>query len=249
MRTVLIAFVGLIASTCGTVAEDAACSVADHLVTADFRLPQVATAIANKNLNIAVIGSASSTLVDPSLAKKAYPAQLEAALVEKLPGVAVKVTTYVKSREGAADMEKHFPQVLAADKPALVVWQTGTVEAIRRTDVDEFRTALDDGIDVLHAGPTDVILMNMQYSPRTELMMSGKEYAEAMRFAALQHEIPLFDRFAIMHHWGEIGTFDLNEITKKTDTAVRVHGCIGRLLARLIIDATQLQTPTDHAIR
>src|SRR5436305_14923138 len=107
MRTVLIAVIGLIASTlCGAAEEDAACSVVDHLVTADFQLSQVAQAIAGKRLTVAVIGSASSTLIDPAGAKKAYPAQLEAALAEKLPGVTVKVTTYVRPREGAAEMER-----------------------------------------------------------------------------------------------------------------------------------------------
>ncbi len=46
----------------------------------DFRLPQVAHAIANKNLDIVVIGSASSSLVDSAGVKKAYPARMEAVL-------------------------------------------------------------------------------------------------------------------------------------------------------------------------
>ncbi len=250
MRTIFMACATLIAATCGAVAdEDSTCAVADHLVSADFQLPRVAAAIADKRLAIAVIGSASSMLVDSTGAKRAYPAQLEAALAEKLPGVALKVSPYAKARETAADMSRHFAQVLATDKPALVVWQTGTVEAVRRTDVDEFRGVLDEGIDAIHAAQSDVVLMNMQYSPRTELMTSVQDYADVMRFVALQHEIPLFDRLAIMHHWVELGTFDLNEVTKKIDTALQVHKCLGQLLARMVIDAARLQPSEDHAIR
>jgi hypothetical protein len=146
-------------------------------------------------------------------------------------------------------MEKQFTQILATEKPALIVWQTGTVEAIRRTDVDDFRSVLDEGIEVIHANKSDVILMNMQYSPRTELMMSGPLYADTMRIVALQHEIPLFDRLSIMRQWGELGTFDFNEITKKIDTAVRVHDCIGRLLARQVLEGANLPSSVDHAIR
>jgi hypothetical protein len=82
--------------------------------------------------------------------------------------------------------------------------------------------------------------MNPQYSPRTELMMDAPQYAEAMRIVALQHEIPLFDRFSIMRHWGEMGTFDLNEVTKKIDMAAKVHSCIGVLLAGMIMEGANL---------
>jgi hypothetical protein len=71
-------------------------------------------------------------------------------------------------------------------------------------------------------------------------MMDAPQYAEAMRIVALQHEIPLFDRFSIMRHWGELGTFDLNEVTKKIDMAAKVHSCIGMLMAGLIVDGANL---------
>jgi hypothetical protein len=248
MKTILTAL-ALIVGTCTAVAqEDASCAVADHLVAADFQLPNVKAAVADKRLNIAVIGTASSTLPD-SGTNKGYPWRLESALAKKLPGVAVKVTIHAKPRETATDMEKQFTQILAADKPALVIWQTGTVEAIRRSDVDDFRSVLDEGIEILRANKSDIILMNMQYSPRTELMMAGPLYADTMRIVALQHEIPLFDRMSIMRQWAELGTFDFNEITKKIDTAARVHDCIGRLLARQVLEGANLPSAVDHAIR
>jgi hypothetical protein len=248
MKTILIALT-LIVGTCTAVAqEDASCAVADHLVAADFQLPNVKAAVSAKRLNIAVIGTASSTLPD-SGTNKGYPWRLESALSKKLPGVAVKVTIHAKPRETAADMEKQFTQILSADKPALVIWQTGTVEAMRRSDVDDFRSVLDEGIEIIRANKSDVILMNMQYSPRTELMMAGPLYADTMRIVALQHEIPLFDRMSIMRQWAELGTFDFNEITKKIDTAARVHDCLGRLLARQVLEGSNLPSAVDHAIR
>ena len=55
--------------------------------SADFRLPHVADAITNKSLDIAVVGSASSTIGGPSGTTSAYPARLEDGLAAKLPGV------------------------------------------------------------------------------------------------------------------------------------------------------------------
>ena len=39
---------------------------------------------------------------------------------------------------------------------------------MRSVDIDNFRIALGDGIDTLQSSNADVVLMNMQYSPRTE---------------------------------------------------------------------------------
>jgi hypothetical protein len=233
--------IALLSATSVAPAEpDSACNVAVALARSDFRLPQVARAVEKKNLDIIVIGTASSALTDTAGVKKGYPARLEAVLTSKLPGVAVKVQTFARPRESAADMDKALPELLAQNKPALTIWQTGTVEAMRRVDLDDFRSTLEDGIDRIKAASSDVILMNPQYSPRTELMMDAPQYAEAMRIVALQHEVPLFDRFSIMRHWGELGTFDLNEVTKKIDMAAKVHSCIGALLAGMIVDGAHL---------
>jgi hypothetical protein len=220
--------------------EEDTCAVADQIVQANFALPHVASAIQQKHFDIVVVGSGSSTLSGPGGAGKAYPARLESALSQAFPGVATKVITYIKSREIAADMVKQFDQILADAKPALVVWQTGTVDAIQGVDLDDFRTVLDAGIETLHAKDADVVFMNMQYSPRTESMIALNNYADAMRFVALQHEVLLFDRLAVMRHWSEMGTFDLFAATKNTDTAERVHDCLGRLLGRLVIEAQKL---------
>jgi hypothetical protein len=249
MRRIAIALAVLLTASSAAFAADAACSVAEPLVSVDFPLPRVADAINAKKLDIMVVGSTSSTLPDASGPNKGYPWRMEEALQKKLPGVAVKVTVHAKARETAADMQKTLVRLVQQEKPALVIWQTGTVEAMRRTDMDDFRTVLDDGIEAAKTASSDVMLMNMQYSPRTELVFAAPPYADAMRFVALQHEVPLFDRLAVMRHWGELGTFDFNETTRKLDMAVKVHHCIGHLVARQILESTYLQNTAGGAIR
>jgi len=246
MRACGIALIGVLISGAALAGDEAACPAGD-LVHADFALPHVAAAIQSKRLDVVVIGSGSSMLGPSS--SKAYPARLEAALARQLPGVAIRVSTYAKPRESAGEMEKELEGLLAIEKPALVIWQTGTADAIRGIDPDEFRAALDAGLDALQAAGTDIILMNMQYSPRTESMIARSTYADVMRFVALQREVTLFDRLAIMKHWNELGTFDLYAATKKTDTAERVHECLGRLLAGLVVDSANLtgtENKDDH---
>jgi hypothetical protein len=83
--------------------------------------------------------------------------------------------------------------------------------------------------------------MNMQYSPRTDTMIALGPYADAMRVVAQQHEVPLFDRLAIMRHWSDTGAFDLYAAGRDNVLAHRVHDCIGRGIAAMIIDAAHLR--------
>jgi len=225
--------------------QPAECRVAENLTEPSFRLPQVARALAAKHLNVLVVGAGSSQLP----AGNAYPARLQRALAEKLPGVEVKVTTDVKAGRTAAEMVKGLPASLDSAKPALLVWQTGTVDAMLGIDPDQFSQALDKGVKMARSAGADVILINAQYSPRTESMIALGTYVEDMRWVALQQEVPLFDRFSIMKLWGELGTFDLNSATKKLDIAERVHDCIGRLLADMVIAAAKSEEPPTNGSR
>jgi GDSL-like lipase/acylhydrolase family protein len=222
-------------------AEDAAksCDVPAYLLTSDSPLSRVAAVIkAGGPLNVLVVGSRSSTI--PGAEGDAYPARLEAALREKLPGVTVNVSADIAPRKTAEDIAPGLGKLAEEKKPTLVVWQTGTVDAIRSVDTDNFRGALDDGVAALQKAGADVVLMNMQYSPRTETMISPNAYIDNMRVVAQQHDIPLFDRFAIMHQWNESGEFDLFRAVHGVDLAKRVHNCLGRALSTFMIDTARI---------
>jgi GDSL-like Lipase/Acylhydrolase family len=221
----------------------AECRIAENMIEPNFALRQVTRALAAKHLDILVLGAGSSLLPGTNGSKDAYPARLQHALAERLPSVEVKVTTDVKAKRSAAEMVKAMPQTLSLAKPALVVWQTGTVDAMQGLDPEQFSQTLDRGVNIARSAGADLVFINPQYSPRTESMIALGTYAENMRWVALQHEVPLFDRFAIMKLWADTGTFDLSSATKKLDIAEHVHDCIGRLLAELVITAAKPSEP------
>ena len=227
----------------------AQCRVAAHLAETSFALPKVMRALAEKKFNILVVGAGSSQLPGANGEKNAYPARLQQALSAQLPGVEVKVATDIKASRTAAEMVKALPADLTATKPALLVWQTGTTDAMRAVDPDQFSQALDQGISLTRGAGADVVLVNAQYSPRTESMIALSTYSEDMRWVALQQEVPLFDRFSIMRLWSDLGTFDLYSATKKLDIAEQVHDCIGRLLADLVIAAAKPAEPPTNGSR
>jgi len=223
-------------------AERGTCAVPDDLLYSDSQLKRVfAAATTARKLTIAVVGTGSSALAGPDGPRSAYPARLEATLNQRLSGVTVKVVTLLRSRLTSEDLAKGMDKLLVDEKPDLVIWQTGTIDAMRRVDPDNFKAALEDGIDRLHKGGADVILMNMQYSPRTESLIATGPYADTMRVVAQQRGVPLFDRIGIMHHWSDVGAFNLYAPGKDNVLAQRVHDCIGRVIASLIVDAGRLQ--------
>ena len=243
--TLIVAIVATLAFVHGAAAAESApsCDVPETLLSADVDLTRVASAIKDHHqLNISVVGSASSALAGPDGARFAYPARLEQALRERLPGNEIKVTAHIESRQTTADMAASLASIVNEDHPVLVIWQAGTVDALRGVEPEDFRNSLDQGLDAISAGNADAILMNMQYSPRTESMLNVSTYADVMHWVAEQRGILLFDRLAIMHYWSDEGTFDLYAATAGYAMAHRVHECIGRALASQIISAGHFET-------
>jgi hypothetical protein len=222
-------------------AEDApqSCDVPAYLLTTESSLPKVAEGVKSGHpLDILVVGSRSSTISTSEAS--AYPARLQAALKEKLPSVAVNLSVEIQTKKTAEEVAASFVKLVEDKKPTLVVWQTGTVDAMRSIDPDDFRAAVDEGVVALQNAGADVVLMNLQYSPRTETMISAPPYLDNMRVVAQQHDVPLFDRFAIMHQWNDAGDFDLFSAVHGNELAERVHDCLGQALSKFVIDAAHL---------
>ena len=222
-------------------AEDApqSCEVPAYLLATESTLPKVADAVKSGHpVDILVVGSRSSTITASE--QSGYPARFQAALKEKLPAVAVNLSVEIQAKKTAEEMAGGLVKLMEDKKPTLVIWQTGTVDAMRSIDPDDFRTAVNDGVAALQKAGADVVLVNLQYSPRTETMISVPPYLDNMRVVAQQHDVPLFDRFAIMHQWSDAGDFDLFTAVHGVELARRVHDCLGRALSKFVIDAAHL---------
>jgi hypothetical protein len=217
------------------------CDVPDSFISSEADLSHVIDQIKTQRaLDISVVGTGSSALPGPDGAHFAYPARLEATLRQMLQGVTVKVTAHIQTRTANTDMVAGLAKILADDKPSLVIWQTGTTDAISGVAPEDFRVSLDDGVTAIETAGANVVLMNMQYSPRTDSMLDVGPLADVMRIVAQQHGALLFDRLGLMRNWNDSGTFDLYAATKNYDMARRVHECIGWALATQIMTAGHL---------
>jgi hypothetical protein len=221
------------------------CDVPPHLLATDSALTKVADAVkGGQPLNILVIGSRSSTIMTSDAS--AYPARLQEMLKEKLPAAAINVSVELRPKKTAEETAAELPALMAEKKPTLVIWQTGTVDAMRSLDPDDFRSAVDAGVAALQRAGADVILMNLQYSPRTETMISTSPYLDTMRVVAQQYDVPLFDRFAIMQQWNDSGDFDLFSAAHGLELAKRVHDCLARALSAFVLDAARINTAQQN---
>lgn len=229
---------GLLASAPSR-ADPSNCEVPAYLLLTESPLPRVEAAVRDRRpLDIVVIGSRSSSIATSEAS--AWPGRLQAMLKERLK-VPVNVSVELQIKKTAEEVATGLVKLVEVKKPTLVIWQTGTYDAMRSVDPEDFRTAVGDGVVGLKEVGADVVLMNLQYSPRTEAMISAPPYLDNMRVVAQQFDVPLFDRFAIMRHWNDQGDFDLFSAAHGLDLAKRVHNCIGRALGKFVVDAARIE--------
>ncbi|AMN44869.1 SGNH/GDSL hydrolase family protein [Rhodoplanes sp. Z2-YC6860] len=224
------------------------CAVPGYLLFGESLLQRVgATATNEKALKIVVLGGSSASLPGPDGVSFAFPARLEVALRRRLPNLKVSVATDIRFRQTAEQMVDDIEKLVTDQKPNLVIWQTGTYDALHGIDPEEFRSAVSEGVEKLQSAGVDVVLMNMQYSPRTDSVVALTAYVDAIRWVAREREVPVYDRLAIMRHWYDAGQFDLYAATKDMKMAKSVHDCIGRTLAASIIDAARLEPQEEKS--
>lgn len=220
------------------------CTAPRELTAATDSFPHTARAATERRrLAVLVIGSASTTGSGTSTPDNVYPARVEEALRTLLPGVAVEVTARGGRGLTAPDLLKILNHELQAVKPDLVIWQTGTVDAVRGLDPDLFAATLVAGFVKVSEAKADLVLMDMQFSRFGRAAMNYGAYREAMQAVAVAAPNGmLFRRYDLMRHWAETGQVDVERAPRaawprETD---RLHACLGRALAETIAEGMRL---------
>lgn len=174
--------------------------------------------------------------------EQAFPRQMAKALQTIVPGLQVQVVVRGGRGMTAADMLTLMRTEIAIDKPQLVLWQTGTVEAVRNSPSGEFGQVLLEGAEAAEQAGANLVLIDPQYSRFLQANSNLDPYAQALQQAATLPGTLLFHRFDLMRAWANAGQIDL-EHTPKADRrkAVEIlHACVGASLARVIAAAARL---------
>lgn len=221
-------------------AADSRCYVPSFLLESGSSLERVAKSAKQDGELSIVILSGSPSQTGGAKGLRSYPTFLEQALRERMPGVEVKVDVRAKARQSTGELLPLLPKLFKETKPTLVIWQMGTVDTFRQTDVEIFGRNLQRGLAAIAEGSADALLLNMQYSPRTDHLVDYPSYLEEIRSASDAAKAPLFDRYEIMRYWNVAGAFDLTSL-KNDGLYERIHICIGDLLADFILRGAGLR--------
>ena len=196
-----------------------------------------AAMVREQDFRIVALGSSSTQGAGASGPKMCYPAQLEAELNRRFhPDKRFEVVNLGVGGETAADMLARIdPQVLA-QKPQLVIWQTGVNDAIRGVPIDDFRMELAQGIDAIVASGADVILLDMQYYPRSASVPRYDDYLKAMWQVAQEKGVPVLKRHAFMKHLVDSAQFTAAQLLAPDQFHLNdlSYRCLGNLLADAI---------------
>jgi lysophospholipase L1-like esterase len=216
------------------------CGVPRELANLEGALPRTYARIAARQpLKIVALGSSSTYGTGASNAEASYPRQLEIDLIERLPASHPEVINRGIPGDTAEDMLARLDHDVLAEKPDLVIWQTGTNDIEKGVTLDRFHQLTMDGLARLKAAGVDVILMEPQYYPKLVMKPVYVGYLSDLRAIGEQQGIPVMRRFDIMLHWIQSGEFIYATMLAGDAFHMkdRSYACIARVMANEIARA------------
>ena len=217
-------------------ADTLACDVPDELMQFDDKLPHLAERLrAAEPVKIVAIGGASTTGLAAGSSDLAYPHRLQEVLARSYTSPIAVVNRGVP-RQTARQMLERFPTDVIPEDPVLVIWETGTTDAVRGVDVDDFAATLQAGIDEFKARGIDVMLVDMQFSHSTATVIDFERYLNALHRVGDVNDVNVFPRFEMMRYWSEQNVFNFDGVAKgeRAGLAAKVYECIAGKLAEAI---------------
>ncbi|MGL4728713.1 MAG: SGNH/GDSL hydrolase family protein [Bosea sp. (in: a-proteobacteria)] len=161
---------------------------------------------------IVALGSSSTAGAGASSADASYPSVLEAELRRRLPDADIKVINRGIGGQRARDMLARLQADVLAEKPDLVIWQTGGNDAIHDVGVEKFKKYTRKGVSRLQASGTDVLLMDSQWMPRAERYPNYRIYQAAILEVASETGAGTFRRYDVMKAWADAGRLSATDI-------------------------------------
>jgi acyl-CoA thioesterase-1 len=225
---------GLSPAPCAALGQESACPTPEGFGAFEAPLSKTAKALAaGSEVVIVTLGGTSSLGSAAGGPSFSWPSRLATALAGRFPAARIKMVNLAKPRQTAREAADRLAREVLPLKPTLVIWETGTMEAVRGTGVDDFRETVQAGIDELRAAGIEVVLMNAQFSRDTDAMIHFAPYLGAVRELADANEVAVFHRYGLMRRWAESGVMDLRtrESEERRRLAARVYDCIGRAMA------------------
>jgi hypothetical protein len=223
------------------------CEIPQDLVTPPAPLTHVAAALAaNETVEILALGSGSTVGETGKGAGPAYsyhtpgnsfPYRMIEALQTMRPSARFRLTVKGARNMTAETMAAMLRKELEAHHYTLVLWQTGTVEAVRGLRPDFFRSVLQEGVDVAVQANADMVLIDPQFSRFLRANTDMGPYEGVLEQVAGLPGVSLFHRFDLTQSWVDEGQVDLERVSRdqRDKTIKLLNTCLGQALARYVL--------------
>lgn len=248
-----VVIAGTLISSANTASADwTPCVAPKRLVEFDAPLPVLTQAMrGGRAIKVVALGSSSTEGSGASGPLATYPARLDRELDRRFPGLDFQVANHGKGGELASHMLMRISRDVIAQKPALVLWQTGVNDAIVGVDLIEFRSMLEAGISLLRTAGIDVVLVDHQYYPRSASVPRYAAFLQVIRLVARSRGVPVFKRYDIMRHLISSGQHTVEALLSadKFHMNDRSYSCVADLLADAISEAIRPTPPPQFAGR
>jgi acyl-CoA thioesterase-1 len=218
------------------------CSAPLEMIRFTVKLRNTGRAIrSGKAPVIVAIGSSSTSGVGASDSAHTYPALLAEELRRRWPPFGATVINKGVSGEIASQMMGRFERDVLAYHPQLVIWQTGSNQALRTGDIEEYGETIREGIRRLQAARLDVVLIDPQFAPRLRARPIHLPIVDTISEAAKDMKVALFRRFAVMRHLISSGQYKQEDIISSDGLHMNdlSYSCIARLLADSLVAAVE----------
>ncbi len=228
---------------------DGTCAAPEEFTTSDASLAQLAAAVsAGGTVDILAVGSATTvgsvTNTGEQSASQggAFPWHMVRALHAALPSVEFRLTVRGGRGMTAEEMLPLIDAALKQQRYPLVLWQTGTVEAVRGLQPDGLLDVLHTGAEHVRTAGGDLVLIDPQFSRFLRANTDLDPYESVMQQVATMPGVALFHRFDLMRTWANDGRIDLERAPKAgRDKALEeLNACLGKALARFVLNGVEV---------
>lgn len=231
--------------------EGPGCDIATNVILPGAPLDVVTRHLdAGEPVSVLAIGSSSTEGVGATGPGASYPAQLESDLRVLWGTTQVSVRNAGIGGETAdATVARLEAALVGPSRPALVIWQVGTNDAVRGGDETAFRTLLERGVSAARRAGADLILLDQQFYPGIPDRARYERYVAMVAAVASTSKAPLFSRYRLMKRWSELAPGLLSAMLAKDGFHMgdRGYDCLASALGQEITSYLRTASPAGMA--
>ena len=184
---------------------------------------------------IVAFGSSSTSGTGATSRHNTYPARLQELLRERPGGgLAVEVVNRGIEGEDINEMMRRLDADILSRRPNLIIWQTGSNDALRHVPLEDFKQDLRAGIAAIRAAGVELMIMEPQWCPDIHQAEPTERYLEAIRLIAREQDVAVIPRFDLMQRWIASGLATKKDIIGPDGLHMTDRGY--ELLAKAVFD-------------